>query len=537
MFNDKPCGRALYDGGKCICHSDKQDKDIELFQQELDKIFADKEAELYDLRRFVFPVDGWRLPSEFNKSVFLYEARFCGEAGFSRARFSTDVTFLEARFSGTASFDGASFSGNADFYGAQFSGEAFFTFAEFSGKAGFDDAEFSDATFFDHLRFTGAADFHGAQFSGEADFTGAQFLGAADFHGTQFSRNAVFDAVLFRGKADFGDAKFLGVTDFNYAVFSSPADFEGARFSGLARFGGCSFGSTVNFRECHVLENGRLSFDREPERQLASLHMLYPWVPEEPKMFEHWADFSHMTVEKKDSPCFRKTHLAKCLFLETDVTKVSFTDVTWPTVPKFFKWFPRCAVCDEVWAAQKGKGDSPRPDYRAIARLNRQLQKNYAENLQYAQAGDFYIGEQEMERKAKGRLRQYLCASSLYKLVSYYGQSYLLPFFWLVLARLTFPLYFLYDGIKLYPNAEGLHVDEVNYAWSWRPWDCLFLTRDYWNTFFNHLSFITFDRSAINLYGFQPYQKAIIVLQTVLIIILITFFLLALRRAFKRKSF
>jgi uncharacterized protein YjbI with pentapeptide repeats len=129
MFLGTPCGRELYDGEKCICHSEKKDKDVKLFQAELDESFTNAATKHFDLIRFVFPMSGWHLPKEIEKDLYLQEARFLGEANFANAQFSGEAHFIRAQFSSWAHFWRAQFSGEAKFFGAQFAGEADFGWA------------------------------------------------------------------------------------------------------------------------------------------------------------------------------------------------------------------------------------------------------------------------------------------------------------------------------------------------------------------------------------------------------------------------
>jgi len=166
-----------------------------------------------------------------------------------------------------------------------------------------------------------------------------------------------------------------------------------------------------------------------------------------------------------------------------------------------------------------------------IAQLYRQLQANSIENFRYREAGDFYVGEQEMMRKTE-RNWVFRLPSYLYQGIAYYGQSYLLPFGWLVFVLLVFPMYLLYDGISL-PE----HPREVNYEWTWHFADGFFFKMDYWNAVGANLSLATFNRGAIGQYFAEPYKHIFITLESAVLIILISFLVLALRRAFKRKSF
>jgi len=405
MHDGKPCGRPIKDGNKCICHSEKESKVIRLFQQELDKIFADASSMYYDLTGFVFPKEGYKLPKEYNKETYFRGAKFWGEADFD-----------SATFSGGADFVGATFSGEADFYKAKFSGYALFSRAKFSGYA-----LFSRATF-----------------SGEAGFVGATFSRITWFYSTRFEKHA----------------------DLSY---------------------------------CKVGKDAVVTFDGQELQK------------KNKDMFSARAYFMSCTFAEPKNVKFRKVSLGKCAFLETDLSGVQFVGATWAKKPKFFRWFPRNAVYDEL---------AQNPEHKLIEQLYRRLQINYVNNYRYSEAGDFYIGEQEMMRKAKGSgwkvWRRIVCTNFIYKWISYYGQSFLLPLFWMLAVLFLFPIYLIYDGI---------------------------IKSGYWNAFWKNLSFVTFNRADISKYVTEPYQQGIVTIEGLLLVVLVTFFILALRRKYKRKTF
>lgn len=493
------CERPLYDARHCICHSEREDKDVKLFQRELDKTFSDEEAEFYDLSYFVFPEEGYRLPGEYKKDAY-----------FDHAHFGGHIYLEEARFVGVAHFFRTKFSGAAHFYGAEFLRYARFYMAEFSGAAEFRQVQFSQETDFREAKFSGKADFMGARFLQDVYFVDARFSGEAEFFGAKFS-----------GSAYFGRAKFSRKAGFRWAQYWSNARFVSTLFTRCVDFSNCTWG-----KDSHVV------FDAEDLK--------------DNKMFLQGASFLSLILLNPKQLIFRKVSLEECAFLETDTSKAQFIDVDWPMKGR---WFKRKAVYDQIspdvkwlkWNESENKQETKEPpkyQCNLIAQLYRRLQANYVSNYRFPEAGDFYIGEQEMMRKAKGKYRQYFCTNLLYKIISYYGESFTLPLLWLLLTLFVFPGLLLYGGINLDYDSQitGL-VETVNYDWTWSPKDLLLLKSDYWNTLAVNLSFVTFHRSEITTYLPQILQRAMVNLQILLVIALAAFFLLALRRKFKRKSF
>jgi len=433
-------------GGSIICHSGQKDKDIFLFQSELDKLFSDEESEYFDLTGFCFPDGDYKLPMNFRK----------------------DVYFTFSRFYGNADFD----------------------FTVFHGKV-----EFAVSLFFD------GASFIETVFERESIFANARF-----FKNVQFSRS------LFEENADF-----------SFVTFQSPAYFSSVGFNGSA-----------DFHHARAIQGALVSFDGEKGPRIS---------------FTSGADFTSFDVQADAKIRFRRISFQKCRLLELDATRAEITDVVWPNTPKLFRSSRRKAVQDELepnsdwleWHNLCHKGSEIEPSkyqYTLIAELYRRLQINYINNYRYSEAGDFHIGEQEMMRKAKGKIRQYLSTNFLYKIISYYGESFTLPLFWLAFVLLLFPAVLLYDGINLNPTLQDPAVAEtVNYEWSWSPGNFLPAKSDYWEAFVANFSLIAYSRSDIGKYLPEPHTRFIVTIESLIVIALLAFFLLALRRQYKRKTF
>jgi len=547
----KRCARALYDGEKCICHSEKENKDVELLQKELDKIFADDEAEINDLTRFILPKQGCKLPREYKRDTYFTWTRFLGKVDFREVKFSGEADFTWANFSEEADFIEGQFLKVVDFNLSNFTGEVRFGGCRFSQEARFQGAKISEEGNFVDAKFLGDADFAGAEFSGKTVFRRAEFAGRAEFYSTKFFQSAVFDSCKcsgeavfssaeFRGKADFAGTKFSARATFTFAHFWEQVNFRLAQFWGIADFSFADFSADgmfratvfnqwVSFAHCGSREEGGIVFDGEAKKRLVE-----------------GADFSHLTFAHPNRIVFRKLDLGGCLFLESDISRVQFIDVDWPIKGRCFR---RKAIYDEtspdskwlLWNEFKGREkieEPPKYQYELIAQVYRRLQANYITNYRFPEAGDFYIGEQEMMRKAKGKIGQFLSTNFLYLLISRYGESFTLPFLWLLLTLFVFPGLLLYGGVNLdYDSQTTGFVKMVNYDWTWSPKDLLPLKSDYWNTLAVNLSFVTFHRSEITTYLPQILQRAMVNLQILLVIALAAFFLLALRRKFKRKSF
>jgi uncharacterized protein YjbI with pentapeptide repeats len=411
-----------------------------------------------------------------------------------------------------------------DFTGFVFPDEFSFGDKEFKRDADFERATFAgDAKFF-HVTFAGNANFLDATFKGDANFYGAKFTGEAKFQRATFTGNAIFYGVKFTGEAKFQRATFTGDATFRKATFTGDAYFVKATFKDDTHFITTTFKGRASFDSCHMTEKAHVRFDSEYGVGA---------------MFAREASFLQVRIDDGARLTFRKVSLNKCHFLETDLKRVEFIDVTWPcrrrdhpklkggkNTPR--RWFtlPGNAIYDEFVSR----------DYALMEESYRQLQANMIENYSYRKAGAFHVGEQEMMRKQKGKFWRYFCPAILYRWASKYGESYWRSLGWLALLLVLFPAIFLYGGVV------GTSADShpISYSFSAYPSDCFLaqgIEGDYWTCFFDNVSFLTFNRSGLSSRLLHPYQHAFAGMEIVLIVTLITFFLLALRRQFKRKSF
>jgi hypothetical protein len=458
MYDGEPCGRDLYDENHCIFHSEKEDKDVKLFQTGFNAILAmvAGEVEFYDLTRFIFPY-GVVFPKKLSKPVTLWGSVFKGEADFESTAFEDKVYFLYTVFKGKANFESAIFKGQADFENSTFEGKAHFRRAAFEGDTSFDGVAFRSVVYFADAVFKGGVGFGMTLFKHEADFWGTLFKSGVLFWGTRFEDNIDFTY------ANFEDTLLINAEAHEKKGITREADFRWANFS-------------------------------KPEK---------------------------IEFQKVDLSCVR--------FLETDVRKVHFTDVDWNKE----KDKGRNRVFDEV---------SPDPetkkfDYALIAQLYRRLRANYEENLQYPEAGDFYIGEMEMTRKAQTSIFKKL-PLLFYKAISNYGESYYRPLFWIAAIFLLFPLLFMFSGIQPMIFDPGMTSSQyISYKFDFSSlesvaptWDEL---GDYYTCFLYSMSVFSFIRDK-KYTTIDNWGHTFFVLESILSPVTLAFFLLALRRRFKR---
>jgi len=341
-------------------------------------------------------------------------------------------------------------------------------------------------------------------------------LDACDF--TKF----VFPAgVSFPDKIDkrivFDDATFLGDVSFKGKVFKD-ASFKGATFKGRSDFSGITFMGAIAFNSATFEDV--LIVDQESKNGILSMTEV---------------DFRSVRFFNPEKVSFRKIDLSKFRFSETDLRKVEFVNVHWYKkskkrgVDKIYRGVNK--IYDEIIPDPYTK----KFDYPLIAQVYKRLRANYEENLNYAEAGDFHIGEMECRRKSyKTWFGRNLFLTALYKYVSHYGESYRRPLFlWIVPILLLFPILFMYSGIEGVTQGRSPYLidydfDLTSFSLNKTVWE-----KDYLKSFVYSLSVFSLVRDK-QCRPIDNWGHFWMVLESILSPVLIAFFLLALRRRFRR---
>jgi uncharacterized protein YjbI with pentapeptide repeats len=512
MYKGKLCERQARPGNRfCILHCDEAHKYPPDFQEALDKVFAETGSEIFDLTAVQFPKKGWKIPIDvIDKPIFFNGCVFHGDLEFTQIC-KKEVYFIGALFKGKTeihtptidqfeslvSFEGARFAGNTRLitkflFGAEFTRthfEAAFVCSISSSGA---PLCLSSCTFAKlvtiNIYSKDSTDFSECDFQSDAYFRHSVFLGTTNFFKTSFN-----------GQVDFRDVKFGPRTDSPYS--EDRVTFSESTFSEAALFSDTYFG-----------------------------------VP---------TDFSFVSSDKPDRIAFRDTDLSKVSFNGTDISKFEFYKVKWAKAKGRLP-FRRDRVCDEIMLNKPFASATQREDqkseirpeqYESVAQTYRRLQQNYGNSYRYTEAGDFYIGEQEMVRKGRGRFRRFFCLNFLYKIVANYGENYWLPLVWLAAALLLSPALFMYRNMHPDSSANAVASTPVNCDWSWNSGDVFFLNGMYWKTVVDNLGFMTFSRTGMFEYFPDSFTRFLVITESITFVSLVTLFLLSLRRKFKRKSF
>lgn len=362
-----------------------------------------------------------------------------------------------------------------------------------------------------------------------------------------------FETIIFRNDISFFNSTFVDTRFRNMEFRGKTVNFVGARFEGSTiPFGQCNFDTEEEVRFGQSKFSSNLSpFSRccmktdivDFEDAQISADKFYIFVTEES---DPVYDDSHLVINAKElyfeglnleghfsytngannlspspfvsfsiinfsqmkSATFINANLENARFLYSKIDEVYFANVKWR------RENGRLIVYDEFHRVDDH-------DIEDVRRIYVQLKRNYEENRDYRDVGDWFYREQEIIRKNlafnRGRVIQLLRQNIFslypwYKYISYYGESYMLPFGWLIVILLLFG--FCYYDLSL----STLSIPQF-----WTIGDGIkysLLTMTFQDT-------KRFDVIPELIFFVSVFQK-------LLSAIIVPLFLLALRRQFKR---
>ncbi len=263
--------------------------------------------------------------------------------------------------------------------------------------------------------------------------------------------------------------------------------------------------------------------------------------------------FEAVSLSKPELVKFHHLDLSRWSFLNTDLQRIDFDDVTWGTYPNLItllrkraglrKWegrhLPhgllfrllrlrmkftqrRLALYEETHYLEQCNKDT----IAGIEHLYRHLKQNYENQRDYSRAGDFYYGEMEMKRLQRNWLGQ--IPFWIYRFLSGYGERYGQAFTVLMGMILLFGMLFMFAGFIDNGMQVSVHRALVPEPSEW--WETL---KDFGKSLvYSAESMTLFHQPNITFASF--WGKLAELAASVLGILQIALFGLALKRRFKR---
>jgi uncharacterized protein YjbI with pentapeptide repeats len=361
-------------------------------------------------------------------------------ADFTGASFGQVVSFRGCRFYASAKFDGSVFSSAAAFENVVFHGSGNFVASEFKGGLSFEKvtfrysishARFADAKFSDH------AAFGGTRFGGNAIFTEAVFDAGASFDGVEFS--VVVDGDQ-DGDNEAGSKETADlVVSFERAVFRADLDNEVVSFR-EARIGDRSLRRSFSFRGAQFRPSklalntvARLSADFKDLECNGNLVFrdadFHDAIVADFSQARFGADADFSGAHFGGDALFEKSHFGGD-FLVSQARFDRYPDFKQAT----FFHFPELSQA----LLPPRKSSWLYPERKDIVQRLTVLRRLASRTDDKKTEFDLLVRELKLEGGF---------ASSLYGLVSNYGQSWLRPALWLlVFAFFIFPALYLAAG-------------------------------------------------------------------------------------------
>ena len=553
------CTRECHPGHDyCIFHIPlhKKREDPELAQQ-----FASQFKELYDSGErnytgFEFP-DETDLSKEtgfsFTNHEGLERENETACADFKLGIFGNQVSFAFITFGDRAIFWSSSFGDRAKFGATIFGDDAYFGDSTFGDNANFRNSIFRHRAIFGGSTFGQKVFFGGSTFGDNANFRDITFGHFSNFGGSCFGDSVNFWSSTFGDGADFGASTFGDDAYFGESSFGSGAYFGASTFGGFTRFDGAIFTNSVYFSEASGTEKFyQITGDagEDNEKWQGHIYRTGPlYVRFRQTKFDGPAFFHRTNLAKTR---FEMVTLDKVSFWQSQIDQTKFISCSWGSGPENNRFTTRKPVplfrfrrqgllfdelelrknrLDESLTESEKLVDATPADIQVEAL---QLKKSLEDNKDPIAAGHFHFTAMEMKRliaQDEGR-RFRSWGLWIYKMLNGYGERpgrtamwlgwliaiFTVLFFWLnglAPATMVEPDGTLKAGKETIPLAK-----QWGYAFSY--------------TFQNVLPF-KLGSSYLKTFGPRAdWIYWLTGLETFIGSTLFTFFVLALRRRFKR---
>lgn len=438
-------------------------------------------------------IDGWCCPEEAHDKdgYCIFHSRNIKDPDILKERFEARLVDTVDEF---VRLDGAVFVGDIPFKDRVYEKSISFENAEFSTEVSFDNAVFKgEKTVFDGVHFKGCASFKGVQFQASVE---------TSFTKTNFYKGFIFDhAKFYSKKTSFCEARFDGGAGKSFKEIEFHSDetsFESATFLAKTSFHGTEpnkvfLGGCINFKKVKI------------------------GIPGQSGEIE-----------------FKWANLSKTEFLETDLSKITFLEVTWDhrynrnSMFGFGLWRSRL-FDEEEWHIARKNQKAIEVDEKYLFQLSqmyRALKDYYKKTGENQLVGHFNYGWMEVllhqeanKQKTWIGRKVFPFWLKLYKVTSGFGEDYALAIILLLLSIFYCGVFYWYWGVPS-ANCESLLISK-------------------WEQFANSLlySFQAATLSRVEFYKLENLPLAarcIHLVESIFVPAQFAFFIIALRNRYRR---
>ena len=359
--------------------------------------------------------------------------------------------------------------------------------------------------------------FEGSVFNSIYGLSSIKYQKKVSFRYALFKQPLFLEKAHFLGGVDFFEAKFgtLSFGEFLGCTFGNATDFTEAELINRFEFADCDFIGSAVF-ENTITEKG-ISFNRSRFRGRA-LFRIKTKSGKPPEINFRNVETSPETVLKFVKSDLRRWSVSNTPGLEYAI----FENVIWKTKPK-----DRKKINDEELIGAEDNGVT----YESTATAYRLLRLNYERRLAYEEASDFHIGQMEMMLKNPGTYWTKKAGLCLYKAVSNFGEGVGRPILWFIGLGVAFAGFWAVKGFH-YSDIDWV---KLSYCHIW-PWEVFRFEPDSLTWFNIGKTFVFSFKTFLTLPNIKDTAGTQLLgaLQRLLGGSVITLFILALRRAFRR---
>jgi uncharacterized protein YjbI with pentapeptide repeats len=303
----------------------------------------------------------------------------------------------------------------------------------------FKDQKFNMPVFFYDCKFLNNISFNGSNFSCMTSFRESTFRDSVCFDRVNFSEVS-FSETCFHKQASFYDANFSSETSFRASIFCGRVEFIKAKFQDEVKFILFSFMNKADFTRAYFADRAIFTDDPKFDPYIKSPKIAY-------KSFASETLFNHVLFDKPQKIIFDVSDLSKVSFLNSDITRIRFSDKTRWAEPSNKEEYLK--IIEEKWIEEKVKQESSGDISEAekdislegVLSVYRNLRENYEFRLRYDDAGKFFIREMELKRRYReilsnegnsvvvksNPIRKNLSLTGVYYHLSRYGEDLLRP--------------------------------------------------------------------------------------------------------------
>ena len=445
----------------------------------------------YNFNHFIFPTF-----SKGGQAILNTKANyFINIIGSPKKKIEKDISFKNCIFLGDVFFLGAISNVVSDpdaniiieksliFENCDFEKELRLQGQEIKGNLNVSNCEFKDSCNLMLSNYAGNISINNCNFNADFLCHGNEVNGSTNITGNKFQKQFQSGRNRFKGKFSINTAEINGKASIHSNNYKTHSVFAYIQLNDKSSFRHENY-STASFQEIEFSQKNHLFEEL--------------FIAEEKAL-------KFRGIVFQASVTIRKTDCSKMIFLDSDLTELKFSSCNWNDKN-------RLITQNEL----EEKINENRYELKNLENLYRQLKRNFENHKNWELSGKAYVSEMYFRKQRLWQEKNYLSwfIYSFYDLFGGFTQDYIRPLKWLgFFTLIIFPsYYFIFECIEF----KAIDNISLNCHWS----------ENFVKSFAAALPWLKTDLVFYNWW--------IQALQNTISVILLTFFILALRKRFKQ---